>query len=781
MKFLPLCILFTLGLSLSLSAQRSERDTIITDVVERVENITQMLNKVNNTLRKGFDTTEIAEELPASESLIRTLNSSNLDDHRIMNIRSLYALQVILQEMEEVHEKWQKSLFAYSRTITDMSNQINNILHDTMLAQLPKDPSLQVLYTYQISRLNKKWEQADTANRNSLHRIGLLQNRVALNYISITDMLNEVNFRLKSAEQHIWQREGKNLWDTRLTDYAYPFSNTFAVSMKADQRVLRYYFQHNWDMHSLNIVLFVLFLTWLLSSIHRIGKHHPDKNGIFSNTRYASHKPLLTSLLFIFTLGPFFYTNAPMVFMVLLWLVQAACVTWILKDESPVWLRSQWFLLLFLYTAYAFFNLMMQSSFEERWAQAFLQSGTLAVCWWFLHMKRKSPLAFPAYTWLIVWVTILMTSGAFICNLTGRVMLSKFLGMSAIFSLISAQALVTLVQLLLETFYLHVEASKANSRFAAYLDFNRMQQGLRSTLYIMAGIAWLAILIRNLNIHNIIRDSTLSFLEAERKIGNTSFTFSSIFIFLVVIWFAYLISKVMIFLFGHQDPAGSVKKHRWSSAVLLLRLGVLAGGVLLAFAASGIPMDKLTIIIGALSVGIGFGLQNIVNNLVSGVILAFEKPVEIGDVIDIGNQHGTVREIGIRASRISTVDGSQIIVPNGDLLSQHITNWTLTSQLRRVELIIGVAYGSDLKKAAAVLKELLEKQNGVQSTPAPLVLVHQLNDSSIDFRILFWADIGSWVILKSALLLAIYDTFAEQGIEIPFPQQEIHIKRPPSN
>ena len=781
MKFLPLCILFTLGLSLSLSAQRNERDTIIPDVVERVENITQMLNKVNNTLRRGFDTTVIAEELPASENLVRTLNSSNLDNHRLMNIRSLYALQVILQEMEEVHKKWQKSLFAYSRTITDMSNQINNILHDTMLARLPKDPALQVLYTYQISRLNKKWEQADTANRNSLRRIALLQNRVALNYISITDMLNEVNFRLKSAEQHIWQREGNNLWDTRHADYAYPFSNTFAVSIKADQRVLNYYFRQNWDMHSLNIVLFVLFLTWLLSSIRRIRKHHPDKNGIFSNTRYASHKPLLTSLIFIFTLGPFFYTNSPMVFMVLLWLVQATCVTLIIKDESPVWLRWQWFLLLFLYTAYAFFNLMMQSSFEERWAQAFLQLGTLAVCWWFLHMKMNSKLIFPAYTWLVVWITLLMTAGAFICNLTGRVMLSKFLGMSAIFSLISAQALVTLVQLLLETFYLHVEASKANSRFAAYLDFNRMQQGLRSTLYVMAGIAWLAILIRNLNIHNIIRDTTLSFLEAERKIGNTSFTFSSIFIFLVVIWFAFLISKVMIFLFGHQDPAGSVKKHRWSSAVLLLRLGVLAGGVLLAFAASGIPMDKLTIIIGALSVGIGFGLQNIVNNLVSGVILAFEKPVEIGDVIDIGSQHGTVREIGIRASRISTVDGSQIIVPNGDLLSQHITNWTLTSQLRRVELIIGVAYGSDLKKAAAILKELLEKQEGVQSSPAPLVLVHELNNSSIDFRILFWADIGSWVILKSTLLLAIYNTFTEQGIEIPFPQQDVHIKDTPSN
>lgn len=778
------CWLICLLFSTSLFAQRRvnhDEDTIVTDVVERVENITKMLNHVNNTLRRGFDTTEIAAELPASEKLVKELRNDILSDRRLMNIRSLYALQVILLEMEQVHEKWQKSLSAYNHTITDMSGKINNILHDTLLSQLPKDPSLQVLYTYQLSQLNQKWLHADTSNRNSLMRIGVLQNRVAMNYITITDMLDEVAFRLKTAEQRIWMREEKNLWDTRASDYAYAFPNTFGFSIIAAYRVLDYYFVHNWDMHALNIILFFLFLFWLLNSIMRIKKHHPDAPGIFSNTRYASHRPLLTSLIFIFTLGPFFYANPPMVFMEIVWLIQTACVTWMIKEESPKWLRWQWFLLLFLYTAYALFNLMMQSSLEERWAQFILQLGSMATVWWFLRMQKKAPLTFPPYTRLIVWLTLLMTITAFVCNLTGRVMLSKFLGMSAVFSLISAQALITLVELLLETFYLHLEASKASSRFAAYLDFNRIKQGLRSTLYILAGIGWLAILVRNLNIHNIIRDYTLTFLEADRKIGNTSFSFSSIFIFLVVIWFAFLISKVMVFLFGHQATPGVVKKNRWSSVVLLVRLGVLAAGILLAFAASGIPIDKLTIIIGALSVGIGFGLQNIVNNLVSGVILAFEKPVEIGDVIDIGDQHGTVKDIGIRASKIATVDGSEIIIPNGDLLSQHITNWTLTSQQRRVELIIGVAYGSDLKKAADILKELLQHQEGVQNVPAPLVLVHELNDSSIDFRILFWADIGSWVILKSSLLLAIYESFSEQGIEIPFPQRDIHIRNPPAN
>ena len=185
----------------------------------------------------------------------------------------------------------------------------------------------------------------------------------------------------------------------------------------------------------------------------------------------------------------------------------------------------------------------------------------------------------------------------------------------------------------------------------------------------------------------------------------------------------------------------------------MIRLGILSAGILIAFAASGIPIDKLTIIIGALGVGIGFGLQNIVNNLVSGVILAFERPVQIGDAIEVGNRYGVIKEIGIRSSKIVTVEGSEVIVPNGDMLSQHIVNWTLSSHYRRVELIVGVAYQTDLRKAESILQQIINKEKGIQQSPAPAVLAHQFGDSSIDFRLLFWCDIDAWVAVKSEVLI----------------------------
>jgi len=211
--------------------------------------------------------------------------------------------------------------------------------------------------------------------------------------------------------------------------------------------------------------------------------------------------------------------------------------------------------------------------------------------------------------------------------------------------------------------------------------------------------------------------------------------------------------------------------------VLLIRLGIYIMGIIIAFVASGIPMDKLTIIIGALGVGIGFGLQNVVNNLVSGVILAFEKPIQIGDVVEIGTRMGVVNEIGIRSSKISTYEGSTVIIPNGDLIAQHIVNWTHENTNRRIEVLVGVAYGSDVNTCQDVIEEVVQSHKQVINYPRPAILLERLGNSSVDFRILFWTgDIANWIQTKSDIMTAIYKKFEEKGIQIPFPQQDLHIR-----
>ena len=331
-----------------------------------------------------------------------------------------------------------------------------------------------------------------------------------------------------------------------------------------------------------------------------------------------------------------------------------------------------------------------------------------------------------------------------------------------------------------------MEANKINKSdgISAYLDFKLLQARFKSILNIIAVVMWLVTLMQNLSIEDSFFEFVSSFLDRSAKLGGTLFTFGSIIIFVGVIWLSSVIARIISYFydFADQHKANTSVQRKNRTSLLLVRIGVFSVGFLLAVGASGFPLDKITIIISALGVGIGFGLQNIVNNLVSGLILAFEKPVQVGDVIEVANRSGTIKEIGMRSSKIATGNGAEIIIPNGDLISQHVINWTLSDNNRQVELSINVAYGCDVDKVKTILRNVLANRDDIMLKPEPVVYLDKLGPTSVDFKVLFWAaDISMWQQLKSRILSSIYKTFETEGIEIPQPKQEVYVQMPGSD
>ncbi|MCX6323480.1 MAG: mechanosensitive ion channel [Sphingobacteriales bacterium] len=214
------------------------------------------------------------------------------------------------------------------------------------------------------------------------------------------------------------------------------------------------------------------------------------------------------------------------------------------------------------------------------------------------------------------------------------------------------------------------------------------------------------------------------------------------------------------------------------SLLLLVRIIIFSLGLFFAFAASGIPIDKMAIIFSALSVGIGFGLQTLVNNLVSGLIIAFEKPLNVGDLVDINGQSGIMKSIGFRSSVLSTWDGSDVIIPNGDMLNAHLINWTLSDTKRRADIKIGVAYSADLAQIKSLLEAVLNEDPRVLKYPASSIIFREFGSSAVECSVLFWIDtvMHPWIFIKSDIIQAIDKQFKKEGIEIPFPQQDIYIK-----
>jgi small-conductance mechanosensitive channel len=267
-------------------------------------------------------------------------------------------------------------------------------------------------------------------------------------------------------------------------------------------------------------------------------------------------------------------------------------------------------------------------------------------------------------------------------------------------------------------------------------------------------------------------------LTAELVMGSVRLSLGGVLGFAVTIWVAFSLSRFVRFVLEEDVyPRAHLSRGQPYAVSTIVHYTILFVGFLLAVAATGLPMDRVTLMLGAFGVGIGFGLQNIVNNFVSGLILLFERPIHIGDAVQVGTLWGEVRRIGIRASVVRTFDGAEVIVPNGQLISEQVTNWTLSDRTRRLIIPIGVEYGTDPEQVLEILRSLALEHPEVLEKPAPLVLFIEHGDSSLDFELRAWTrDFDRGLTVRSELTVAINRALAEAGITVPFPQRDLHVR-----
>jgi potassium efflux system protein len=213
------------------------------------------------------------------------------------------------------------------------------------------------------------------------------------------------------------------------------------------------------------------------------------------------------------------------------------------------------------------------------------------------------------------------------------------------------------------------------------------------------------------------------------------------------------------------------------SMARLVHYGFIFVGFLLALVALGVQLREVTIIAGALGVGIGFGLQGIVNNFVSGLILLFERPIKVGDYIELGQQWAEIKRIGLRATIVETFNRAEVVVPNSELVSTQVINWTLSNRFIRLIIPVGVAYGSDVSLVMQTLMECAEANSMVTRMPTPKVFFLAFGESSLDFELRVWiSDVENRRQVQSELHQEIDRRFRELGIEIAFPQRDLHLR-----
>ena len=377
---------------------------------------------------------------------------------------------------------------------------------------------------------------------------------------------------------------------------------------------------------------------------------------------------------------------------------------------------------------------------------------------------------------LVAWVACAVLAVAAVANVLGNVSLAAMLITATLTSSFAALALYAGSRVTLALFQVLLAGptvARLSARYAASLAPAAVNVG-RAALV----VTWLLFTLQSFRIYRPVSSFVRTVLTHEFKLGELSLTLGSLVSFALATWAAFWLARLIRQVLAEDVlPTLSLPRGVGNSVSSLSYYVILFIGLLAALAAAGFQVGQLTLVFGALGVGIGFGLQDVVRNFVAGMILMFERPIQRGDTVEVAGMVGQVREIGLRATTVTTFDGADVVVPNGMLLADKLVNWTLTGTRRRFSVELSTVYGADPRRTIELLEGIARSIDGVSFSPAPQAIMTGLTAGALDFSVRAWStDRADWVQLRSELAMRIRDGLAEAGIEVPLPQRDVRLR-----
>jgi small-conductance mechanosensitive channel len=556
-------------------------------------------------------------------------------------------------------------------------------------------------------------------------------------------------------------------------------------ALDTELNFLQAYFEtsgHRVLVHALFAALLLPLLLWLSARTRRIRTDDPALQSALRVLRRPWSSWLVVSLVMVLL----FESDAPLALLQALLLLALVPALRLLPRAVYDALSSWPYVLTGLFVLQRLLLLLVGHPAAYRSYLAVLALTTLAALIWLLVGRRYGrELALPprsgALARTAAAIAAVLMLVAILANLLGNVSLAEVLtrgtlnsGYAALLLFAGSGVLGSAVKLLI--WRRRRQGADGSSKSDTLLET------ADALFRVLALLAWVAIVLTEFRIYRVLSERTSELLAVRIGAGNVEFTLGSLLLFLFSVWLSFWVARTLRAILrdgvlGRFDLGRGVA----NSIASLTYYAVLLLGFLLALAVAGFELGQFAIVLGALGVGIGLGLQDVVRNFVSGLILMFERPIQPGDVVEVGGTSGRVRSIGMRATTVTTFEGADVVVPNGSLLSEKLINWTLSDTTRRLDVDVGVAYGTDPRRAMALLLEAARATPGVAVSPPPVVVFAGFGDSALNLSLRGWThSFDTWVAIRTDLTLRVHDALAQAGIQIPFPQRDLHVRSVPS-
>jgi len=612
-----------------------------------------------------------------------------------------------------------------------------------------------------------------------------LQNRIAEEDSRIADALASVKQVREQAISRLFVRDSPVIWSREVwSGTGQHLWQESRSSFIAQWRNLVMYARREWGrlvLHLVILVLFVVALYWARRRVRPWVVAEPSLEGVSR----VFNIPIATALILSIMMSGWIYPQAPRMLSAILGagaLVPTVITLRQLIDRHLYPILNALVVFYFVDQVRAISASVPVLSRLLFLTEAF--GGIIYLTWLIKSVKVASvPETERSRLWKTIWhgahIAVLVFSAAFIANALGYVSIAGLVGNALLESTYLAVILYAAVRIAdgLIMFLTRIRPISQLGMVRHYRPLlrRRIQRGLRW----IAVLLWALYTLEQLSIRTSIIDYLRAALNAQLQVGSLSISLGNVLAFLLTVWLAFLLSRFVRFIMEEDIyPRANLARGLPYAISTMLHYVILLIGFFFAVAAMGIDMTKFTILAGAFGVGLGFGLQNIVNNFVSGIILLFERPVNVGDMIQVGNRDGELRRIGMRASVIRTLEGSEVIVPNGHLISEEVLNWTLSDQQRRLEVSVGVAYGTDPERVIEILTSVAVTHPDVMQDPPPQTLFIGFGDSALNFQLRAWTNhFDRWVRIRSELMVGVNAALRDAAIQIPFPQLDLHVQK----
>ncbi|THU38305.1 mechanosensitive ion channel [Niastella caeni] len=732
----------------------------------QIEKTYLVMNNVGNKSELGLPVKLIKQRQADTDSMLAVLKDNVLNNSAALNLRNLQVFKTLLLHIQVDCNEDREVLDSTENKLIGLRNSMKTLVGDTVMRQLWRDSVLRQQFAPQLKGMREVFRGSTKKLKESLADINHLQTQVSSNVITTSQLLDKVNALLSTSGARIFGKEHNFLWEKDTTRLSASARHSLGKAYDGERKALKYYFKDSSHKRLYLLLIGVLFFIWLYRNIRTLRRMNAMNSFNHLEFEYLPHNYIVAAFIMMFAVAPLFDLQAPSVYIESMQFLMLVILTIICWKKWPRRLFVYWVAVVILFICFAFTHHMADPGFWQRnWL---ILLNLLSVVFGILFLSQmQQHLPMRGFLRFVIILHNVMNVISVLCNMAGRVSLAQILGSSAIFAFTQAIGLAVFSKICLEAILQQIVASRLRRHVQGRLNYQPVLAGFRRPILFLAVVLWLIVFATNLNIYTAVLQFLGDFLTNPRHIGNASFTLGGVLLFFFIIWIAHLLQKYVGYFFGDTGSDDEIHNKGQRSRLLIARLVLLCVGYLLAVAASGVPVDKITIVLGALGVGIGLGLQNIVNNFVSGIILIFDRPLQIGDVVEIGDKSGRVREIGLRSSTLLTGDGAEVIIPNGDVLSQQIVNWTLSNNQQRLEMDLTVKGNADMEVITSTVKKAILASGYIYESREPSVLFTKVYDDGFDLKVYFWCiDVSKSGEAKSAIMILLYQALKKEGIQI---------------